>query len=65
MYLITFYICICLIILILSNAIYVSIAFSKNKFNVVWPMKILKSVISFLVSVLFMPIFGKLSIYNH
>ena len=43
-----------------ANIIYIAIAFSKNRYNVVWPLKILRSVVTFLVSVLFMPVFSKI-----
>lgn len=67
MYLITFYICACLVILVIINIVYVAISFSKNKFSVMWPLGLLRALISFLVTVLFLPIFGNIliKIFEH
>jgi glucose uptake protein GlcU len=57
MYKITFYLCVCLVLLIVINIAYVSYSFSRNRFGAVWPLRVLRSVVSFIVTVLFMPIF--------
>lgn len=57
MYIITFYLCVCLVILVIINITYVSYSFSQNRFGAVWPLRVLRSVVSFIVTVLFMPIF--------
>lgn len=59
MYVITFYLALSLVVLVIMNIFYVSISFSKNKFNVVWPLKILRGLISFLATIMFLPILGK------
>ncbi len=57
MYKIAFYLCVCLVFLVVINIAYVSYSFSRNRFDSVWPLKILRSVVSFIVTVLFMPFF--------
>ncbi|EGR30164.1 PAS domain S-box family protein [Ichthyophthirius multifiliis] len=45
-----------LILLIIIDILYVSYSFSQNKFGITWPLKILSSVASLFVTVLFLPI---------
>lgn len=58
MYLFFYYLFVLLVILVIMDIIYVSIAFSRNKFGAVWPLRILRSVTSFIVTVLFIPLMG-------
>lgn len=47
-----------MVILVLLDIVYVSVSFSRNKFNHVWPLHVLRSIVSFIVTVLFMPVVG-------
>ena len=58
-YIIFYYILIALILGVYMIIFYVSYSFSINRFGTVWPLTILRSVVCFIVTVLFMPIFGK------
>jgi hypothetical protein len=61
MYKIVFYLCVILVLLVVINIAYVSYSFSRNRVDSVWPLKILRSVVSFIVTVLFMPFFDILT----
>lgn len=63
MYIITFYFTLGLVVLVVMNIFYVSISFSKNEFNVVWPLKILRGLISILATIMFLPILGEYIFY--
>ena len=45
-----------MILMLMLDVVYVSYSFSKKKFTMMWPLDILKSVASLLVTVLFIPI---------
>ncbi len=47
--------------MVVINILYVSIAISKNKLKAMWPLRILQSVVGFIVTVLFNPIIGKIA----
>lgn len=55
-YLVIFYSLVMLVVLVIIDIIYVSYVFSKNKIGAVWPLQLLRSVVSFIVTSLFMPI---------
>ena len=56
LYIVVFYILILLIVLVVLDIIYVSYSISsKNKAGAVWPMRLLRSVVSFIVTVMFNP----------
>jgi hypothetical protein len=55
-YLVIFYSLVMLVVLVIIDIVYVSIIFSKNKIGAVWPLQLLRSVVSFIVTSLFMPI---------
>lgn len=44
------------ILLIIVDIMYVSYSFSRNRFVVMWPLYILRSIASLVVTVLFLPI---------
>ncbi|CAD8156622.1 unnamed protein product [Paramecium pentaurelia] len=50
------YILLVIILLIILDIIYVSYSFSKNQFAATWPLVVLRSVTSLVVTVLFLPI---------
>ena len=45
-----------LILLIVVDIVYVSYSFSRKRFAIMWPLQILRSVASFVITVLFLPI---------
>lgn len=53
-FLVIFYAGILLVILVIVDIIYVSYSFQQKKFKYVWPLKVLRSVCSLLVTVLFL-----------
>ena len=56
LYIVFFYLIILLIVLVVADIFYVSyILSSKNKSGAVWPMRLLRSVVTFIVTVLFNP----------
>ena len=55
-YMIGVYLLNLLILLIIIDVIYVSYSFSRKKFSMMWPLTILRSVTSLLVTVMFLPI---------
>lgn len=55
-YLFAFYLMVLLVVLIITNLIYVTISVLRKKFTVVWPLRILRSAVSFIITILFMPI---------
>lgn len=56
LYIVVFYFMILLIVLVVLDIIYVSYSISsKNKAGAVWPMRLLRSVVSFIVTVMFNP----------
>ena len=56
LYIVVFYVVILLIVLLVIDVIYVAyIISSKNKSGAVWPMRLLRSVVSFIVTVMFNP----------
>ena len=56
LYIVVFYVVILLIVLLVIDVIYVSYIISnKNKSGAVWPMRLLRSVVSFIVTVMFNP----------
>jgi hypothetical protein len=48
--------------MVIINILYVSIAISRNKLKAMWPLRILQSVVGFIVTVLFNPIMGNILI---
>ena len=58
-FLVFFYIGILVVILILLDIVYVSYSFQQKKFKYVWPLKLLRSVCAFLVTVFFFNFIGK------
>ena len=58
-YIVFFYIGILVVILILIDIAYVSYSFQQKKFKYVWPLKLLRSVCAFLVTVFFFNFIGK------
>lgn len=52
----TFYITIVFIVLILLDIIYVSYSFQRKKFAMVWPLLLLRTIVTLTVTVLFIPI---------
>jgi hypothetical protein len=56
LYLIIFYTCIGAIILAVLDIIYVSYSFNKKRFSVMWPLIVLRNVVTLSVTVLFLPI---------
>ena len=66
LYIVAFIICAVLILFILINIFYVAVSFAKNpRLNTSQvPIKILRTILTFVVSVLFLPIFGKIHIFN-
>lgn len=56
LYLVIFYTCIIGIVLTVLNIIYVSYSFSKKKFGMLWPLKLLRNVVGLGVTVFFLPI---------
>ena len=56
LYIVFFYLIILLIVLVIADIFYVSyILSSKNKSGAVWPMRLLRSVVTFIVTVMFNP----------
>lgn len=55
-YIIGLYLLDMIILLIFIDILYVSYSFSKKKFSLMWPLTILRSVTSYFVTVLFLPI---------
>jgi hypothetical protein len=60
MFLVCFYVAIICVILVVMNIAYVSISISRNKLGAMWPLRLLRSVVGFIVTILFMPIVGKI-----
>jgi hypothetical protein len=58
MFLVCFYVAIVCVALVVINIAYVSISISRNKLGAMWPLRILRSVVGFIVTILFMPIVG-------
>jgi len=56
MYIVSFYFLIFLVILVIADIFYVSIIFSQNKVGSVLALHLLRSVVSYIVTVLFLPI---------
>ena len=56
LYLIAYYLCIFIVLLMIIDIIYVSYSFSKKKFACMWPLTILRQICSLLITVLFMPL---------
>lgn len=57
-YIVVFYILIFIIFLVILDIIYVSYSFTKKKFSFVWPLQVLRSVCSLIVTTLFLPFLG-------
>ena len=58
MFLVCFYVAIICVILVVMNIAYVAISISRNKLGAMWPLRLLRSVVGFIVTILFMPIVG-------
>src|SRR3990167_3357964 len=56
LYLVVFYFCIFCIILTVLDIIYVSYSFNRQRFSVLWPLVVLRSVVTLSVTVLFLPV---------
>ena len=56
MYLIAFYVCVILVVLTITDIIYIAFAFANNKLSMMWPLQFLRGVISFQVRAFFLPI---------
>lgn len=56
-FIIVFYVCISIVVLMIANLIYVIISVLRKKFAFVWPLRTLRSVASVIVTILFMPMF--------
>ena len=56
LYLISFYTCILAIVLTVLDIIYVSYSFNRKKFTVMWPLHVLRNVVTLSVTVFFLPI---------
>ena len=56
MYLIAFYLCILAIVLTVVDIVYVSYSFNRKRFTVMWPLVILRNVVTLSVTVCFLPI---------
>jgi len=58
-YIVTFYFCVLLVLLVALNIIYISISFNRKYFTVTWPLYILRYIAKFILTIFFMPLFGK------
>ena len=58
-FLVIFYICLSIVVLVILDVFYVSYSFSQKKFAFVWPMQALRTVCGLFVTVLFLPFLGK------
>lgn len=56
LYLVIFYTCIAAIVLTVLDIVYVSYSFSKKRFDLIWPLQVLRSVVGLSVTVFFLPI---------
>jgi hypothetical protein len=54
-FLVIFYLCLAVVVLVILDVFYVSYSFSQKKFAFVWPMQALRTVCSLFVTVLFLP----------
>ena len=59
-FLVIFYLCVSIVVLVILDVFYVSYSFSQKKFAFVWPMQALRTVCGLFVTVLFLPFLGKL-----
>ena len=57
LFILFFYGCVIIVILMIINLIYVIVSVIRKKFQWVWPLRTLRSVASFIVTIFFMPIF--------
>lgn len=55
-YIISVYTMLFIILLIVLDILYVSYSFSRKRFAIMWPLYVLRSVTSLVVTVLFLPI---------
>jgi len=60
LYLIVLYLAVVAVTLVIFNIAYVSYSFSRKYFTVTWPLYVLRTVAKIFVTILFMPIFGKI-----
>lgn len=61
-YLIVFYLAVTAVTLVIINIAYVSYSFSRKYFTVTWPLYVLRTIAKIFVTILFMPLFGKIKL---
>ena len=63
-FLVIFYLCLAIVVLVILDVFYVSYSFTQKKFAFVWPMQALRTVCGLFVTVLFLPFLG-IYIFNN